>query len=370
MKLSPKLPMAALAALAVIAVVALAAGWLWLRQPPLPEGLIQANGRIEGDHYAVAGKIPGKIAELLAREGDRVAQGQVLLRLDDAQTRARVDQARQAAAAMEAQLKAAQTALAVSRKEVPLVVQTAEATVVLARSQLATARASEEQAGRDASRFSRLVETGTVDRRRYEQMELAWQVARNQMISAQKEVERGEKQLAQARLGWERIQAKVDEVAAVAAQLKQGQAALAEAQSVQDDLTLRAPAAGVITQRLVDVGEVAAAGAPLLDIVNLDRLYLKVYVPENEIGKVRLGLPARIYTDAFPNEPLSATVRYIAARAEFTPKEVQTPDERVKLVYAVKLYLDANTQHRATPGLPADAVIRWKEDAPWARPRW
>ena len=88
------------------------------------------------------------------------------------------------------------------------------------------------------------------------------------------------------------------------------------------------------------------------------------------IGKVRLGLPARVYTDAFPDEPLSATVRYIAAQAQFTPKEVQTPDERVKLVYAVKLYLDANPQHRATPGLPADAVIRWKEGAPWARPRW
>ncbi|MEE4251422.1 MAG: biotin/lipoyl-binding protein [Alcanivoracaceae bacterium] len=148
----------------MIAIIGFIPGWLWLRQPPLPEGLIQANGRIEGDHYEVAGKIPGKVAELLAREGDNVTQGQVLLRLDDAQTRARVDQARQAAAAMEAQLKAAQTALAVSRKEVPLVVQTAESTVILARSQLATARASEEQAGRDASRFSRLVETGTVDR--------------------------------------------------------------------------------------------------------------------------------------------------------------------------------------------------------------
>jgi HlyD family secretion protein len=150
--------------LIMIAIIGFIPGWLWLRQPPLPEGLIQANGRIEGDHYEVAGKIPGKVAELLAREGDNVTQGQVLLRLDDAQTRARVDQARQAAAAMEAQLKAAQTALAVSRKEVPLVVQTAESTVILARSQLATARASEEQAGRDASRFSRLVETGTVDR--------------------------------------------------------------------------------------------------------------------------------------------------------------------------------------------------------------
>ena len=108
----------------------------------------------------------------------------------------------------------------------------------------------------------------------------------------------------------------------------------------------------------------------MFDIVDLDRLYLKVFIPANEIGKVRLGLPARIYTDAFPDEPLAATVRHIASQAQFTPKEVQTPDERVKLVYAVKLYLDANPQHRATPGLPADAVIRWKEDAPWARPRW
>jgi HlyD family secretion protein len=95
-----------------------------------------------------------------------------------------------------------------------------------------------------------------------------------------------------------------------------------------------------------------------------------VFVPETEIGRVRLGLPARIYTDAFPERPFPATVRYIASRAEFTPKEIQTPDERVKLVYAVKLYLDENPDHRLTPGLPADAVIRWKDDTPWQRPRW
>ncbi|MCK9989998.1 MAG: HlyD family secretion protein, partial [Rugosibacter sp.] len=154
------------------------------------------------------------------------------------------------------------------------------------------------------------------------------------------------------------------------AQQAQAEAALAEAQSVQDDLTIRAPAGGILTTRMVDVGEVIAPGAPLFDIVDLDRLYLQVYVPEKDIGKVRLGLPARIYTDAFPDEPLAATVRHIASQAQFTPKEVQTPDERVKLVYAVKLYLDANPQHRATPGLPADAVIRWQEGAPWARPRW
>jgi HlyD family secretion protein len=113
-----------------------------------------------------------------------------------------------------------------------------------------------------------------------------------------------------------------------------------------------------------------AAGTPLFDVVDLDRLYLKVFVPEAQIGKVRLGLPARIHTDAFPERSFAATVRFIASRAEFTPKEVQTPDERVKLVYAVKLSLEDNPEHRLTPGLPADAVIRWRDDVAWRAPRW
>jgi HlyD family secretion protein len=294
-------------AVALLAVMGLAAGWSLLRQPPLPAGLIQANGRIEGDHYAVAGKVPGKVVELLAREGDAIAQGQVLLRLDDRQIRARVEQAKQGLAAITPQL--------------------------------ATAQRAEEQARRDAARLRNLLAQGTSTRRETEHTQLAWAVAQGQLTTAR-------------------------------AQQAQAEAALAEAQSVQDDLTIRAPAGGILTTRMVDVGEVIAPGAPLFDIVDLDRLYLKVYVPEKDIGKVRLGLPARIYTDAFPDEPLAATVRYIASQAQFTPKEVQTPDERVKLVYAVKLYLDANPQHRATPGLPADAVIRWQEGAPWARPRW
>ena len=142
-----------------------------------------------------------------------------------------------------------------------------------------------------------------------------------------------------------------------------------ETESILADLTIRASADGTITTRMVDVGEVVATGTPLFEIVDLDRLYLKVYVPEVQIGKVRLGLPARIYTDAFPDQPFDATVRYIASKAEFTPKEVQTPDERVKLIYAVKLYLATNPDHKLTPGLPADAIIRWKDDVAWAKPR-
>lgn len=126
----------------------------------------------------------------------------------------------------------------------------------------------------------------------------------------------------------------------------------------------------MVLSRLREAGELVAAGTPIFDLVDLDKLYLKVYVPEKQIGQVRLGLPARVHSDAFPQQAFPATTRYIAAQAEFTPKEVQTPDERVKLTYAVKLYLDANPEHRLSPGVPADAVIRWKEGVPWQAPRW
>ena len=162
---------------------------------------------------------------------------------------------------------------------------------------------------------------------------------------------------------------KEEEVAALERQRDQAYAVLDEAESILKDLTITAPTSGTVTTRMVEGGEVVGAGAPLLELVDLDQLYLKVYVPEVQIGKVRLDLPARIYTDAFPDRPFEATVRYIASKAEFTPKEVQTPDERVKLIYAVKLYLKENPEHRLTPGLPADAMIRWKDDVAWVKPK-
>ncbi|MDD5269408.1 MAG: efflux RND transporter periplasmic adaptor subunit [Methylococcales bacterium] len=353
-----------------VLLVAVAAWWLWWREPPFPEGLVQANGRFEGDHYTVSGKWPGRVVELLAREGDLIQKGQVMVKLDDAQTLAKVNQAKSAVDVKKAELKAAQTSLSVFKKNVPLKIDTAKAELSHANAELASSFATEEQMLRDAERFRELLKRETVERRRSEQADLSWKVARAQHHTAQSARTRAEKQLAEARLGQNQIKAEEDNVNALSAKVTLAEAALAEEQSVLNDLVIRAPATGMITTRIVDNGEMVAAGSPLYDIVDLDKLYLKVYVPEKEIGKVRLGLPAQIYTDAFPDKPFPATIRYIASQAEFTPKEVQTPDERVKLVYAVKLYLNDNPGHKLTPGLPADAVIRWQEDTPWAKPRW
>lgn len=336
----------------------------------IPEGLIQANGRIEGDAVTVASKTAGKIADIAVREGDAVQAGQLLARLDDAQLRARVDQAAAAVAMLESQLASARVALDLLRKEVPLAVDSARAGVGRAQAALAKAEATERQERLDADRLRDMAAKGFASSQQNERAQLALDAAATESTSAREALVQSRKQLAQAELGEGRIRSKEAEFLALQAQLRQAQAALAEAESMLADLTIRAPVAGVVVARVREPGEVVAVGAPLLDLVDLDQLYLKVYVAEAQIGKLRLGLPARVYTDAFPDHPVEATVRTISSRAEFTPKEVQTPDERVKLVYAVKLYLNANPRHRLTPGLPADAVIRWKEGVPWAKPRW
>lgn len=342
----------------------------WSRRQGLPEGLLLANGRIEGDRVTVAGKFAGRIQTLLVHEGDWVDAGQPLVTLDDTQIGARVDQAREGLAAYEARIQATATALGVLRQEVPLSIEMAEADLARATGALQKAQAAEAQAERDARRFRELVSKGVVEARRSEEADLAWEAARSDLISAEASLIQARQKAADAQLGWERIAAKEDELKALQAQRDQARAVLAEAESVLADLTITAPSDGMITHRIVNLGEVVQAGSPLYELVDLDSLYLKVYVPEIQIGKLRLDLPARIYTDAFPEQPFPARVRYIASNAEFTPKEVQTPDERVKLVFAVKLYLDENPEHRLAPGMPADAVIQWDPETPWTEPQW
>jgi HlyD family secretion protein len=339
-------------------------------QPPLPEGLIQANGRIEADHITITTKFAGRVVELKAQEGDNVKAGQVVALLDDTQVRAKVEQARQNLAALQAQVESGQTALAVLQKEVPLQIAAAEADVARANAGIEQAMAGKSDAEIALKRLRRASQSEAATQYELERTELSVKVAEEEITSTRMKLKQAQTSLTSAKLGDERIAAKKEDLTSLRAQRDAAKAALAEAESVLADMTLRSPADGVVTTKTVNLGEVVPAGAPLYDLVDLNQLYLKVYVPEFEIGKLRLNLKARIYTDAYPDRPFDATVRYIASKAEFTPKEVQTPDERVKLVFAVKLYLDANPEHCLTPGMPADAVIRWKEQTPWARPRW
>ena len=336
----------------------------------LPDGLIQANGRIEGDTIIIASKQPGKVIAVHVHEGDEVTHDQVLVELDDRAIQARVAEAEAAKAAAAAQVEQCQAEYEVLCEEVPYSIDAATAAVTASEARLQQAQAAEQQANTERKRYWTLAESSSIGLETAERADLKWRQSQDAVTAARATLQQARDTLKDAQLGPTRITAKQAQTAAFEAAADAAQARLEEAQSVLADLTIRSPASGAVTMRLADLGEVVNAGTPLLEVVDLDRLYLKVFVPEVDIGKVRIGLPAQIYIDAFPDMPFAAEVKYIASRAEFTPKEIQTPDERVKLVYAVKLYLKGNPEHRLTPGLPADAVIRWQENTPWTKPRW
>jgi HlyD family secretion protein len=363
---SIKVGLAVAAGLALLGILASVA---WRLMAP-DSGLIQVSGRVESDKVTLASKVMGRVAAIRVREGSTTQLHQTMALLDDRTVQAQLAEARAAAEAAGSQVDSARAALDVLRREVPDAIATAEAGVAAAQANLRQAQSTEQQAGLDSARAQKLVQDHLIDTQTAQRLALAWKVAQEQMTGAGAEQQKAVQTLADARVGPLRIRAQEATIAALASAQKQAQAHADEIQSLLDELTIAAPLAATVTGRFVNIGEVVNVGTPLYELVDLDNLYLQVYVPEAQIGKVRLGLPARIHTDAFPGQAFPATVRYIASRAEFTPKEVQTPDERVKLVYEVRLYLDRNPQHRITPGLPCDAMIRWRDGAPWRLPRW
>lgn len=158
------------------------------------------------------------------------------------------------------------------------------------------------------------------------------------------------------------------EVDVQSAALKEARAELAEQQRYLDEMTIRAPTAGTVLVRTIERGEWVQPGTPLFTMVDLGQLYLKIYVPEPDIGKVVHDQPARVSVDAFPNRFFPARVSKIANEAEFTPKNVETREERVKLVFAVELALDENPGGVLKPGMPADAVVRLEDGPEWITP--
>jgi HlyD family secretion protein len=148
-----------------------------------------------------------------------------------------------------------------------------------------------------------------------------------------------------------------EQVAAARAQVAQAEATLAAMDAVLTDMTIEAPFAGVVTIRHREPGESVGAGAPVLTLMNPDDRWVRIYVREDRIGTVPLGAKATIRSDSFPGKTYEGEVTFIASEAEFTPKNVQTSEERVRLVYAVKVRVKGDEAQELKPGMPADVTL-------------
>jgi HlyD family secretion protein len=341
--------------------------WRTLHAPSVP-GILEASGRIEGRITTVSPKSLGRVVQILVDEGQAVDQDQVLAMLDDKAQRERIRGAEENLHSLEERLRSVETQLSVSVEQVPLQIAQAQDALNQAQSSLAAARASATQAARDAYRDADLLARGLVAAQQAETSALKADVSRESLKEAEANLARAQKGLAIARLGLQQLEAQRKDRDSLARQVRQAQAALAEQESYVSDFTIRSPLSGTVLTRNIELGEHVNVGDTLYTLVDLSRLYLKVYVPEPDIGKVALGQEARVYVDTYPGRPFPARVSKIYQQAEFTPKNVETKEERVKLVFPVELALVENPGGVLKPGMPADGLVRVQKDAPWPEP--
>lgn len=332
----------------VVAAVLAALAWQTFKPTGLGEGFAGGNGRIEATEVDVATKLPGRVAEILVDEGDFVKAGQVVAKMDTQVLQAQLAQA-------QAEVRQAQNARL-----------TAESLVAQRTSEKATAEAvvAQRQAELTAAqkRFTRT-----------EQL-----VKRNALPQQQLDDDRAVMQSAQAALAASRSQVVSAQagIAAARSQVIEAQSAIeaATASTVRlqadiDDSLLKAPRNGRVQYRVAQPGEVLAAGGKLLNMVDLADVYMTFFLPSGQAGKVELGQEVRLVIDAVPEYVIPAKVSYVASVAQFTPKTVETANEREKLMFRVKARLDPELLAKyityVKTGVPGMAYLRLDPQVQW-----
>lgn len=309
------------AAIASVAVCATAfVVWSQQEGASLPEGIVQANGRIEAERIDIATKFPGRIVEILTEEGAFVSRGDLLARLDDEQAQAEL---REAKANIEEESRRADHAAAVLRQH--------ESELTFAKQEL---RRSETLLNRDFATQE------VVDQRRSQVL-----AAEARVLAARAEIARTEAAIEGAVAHRDRLN------------------------SILRDHLLTAPRDGRVQYRLATEGEVLGSGGRVLTLLDLTDVYMTVFLPTTEAGRLTIGDEARIVLDAASDYVIPARVSFVAAEAQFTPKYVETEDERQKLMFRVKVKIDPDLlrkyQRVVKTGLPGLAYLRTSSNAVW-----
>lgn len=387
---------------------------------PTGSSALVGSGSIEAETVAITAELGGRVVELTVDEGDEVKAGQILVELDKselltqkmqleaalttAQTNlelvsalarpediavaeAKLAQSEVAADGAEQTWRQAQalvnnpTELEAKVNQARAVVVDAEYGVEMAQVNLKRADIQAEAAGRNQLNHEALVQN-EVAHYQLQAAQTGVKMAETMLEGAKRQVEHWEKMrslplqfvvqansaeaayhqteaavlMAEANLAAVEAGPTAEDIAVAQAQVSEAEAALDTIEVYLNKTTLTAPRGGLITKKLINPGELAAPGSVLLELSDISTVDLIVYIPETRIGEIQIGHPARVFVDAYGDEKFDGTVTFIAHQAEFTPRTVQTQEERVNLVFAVKITL-TNPDHRLKPGMPADAEI-------------
>ena len=303
-----------------------------LTKKSAPTGEVVLSGNIEAQESLVSFKVQGRIIELPIEEGQWVESGALLARLDDAdyKQKVRID---------EANVRVRQSNLALT------LAGTRQQEIKAAEQAMLDAQADLQQKKLDYDRAQRLLAEDAISAQDRDLSDTA--LKRSQATF----------QAAQQRYNEALEGSRKEDIAIAQANLKQANANLGLSRVNLDYTILRAPSAGVVTVRQAELGEVVAPGTPVVTLADLDHIWLRAYIAETDLGRIRWGQDAVITTDTYPGKQYHGRVSFIASEAEFTPKSVQTYKERVSLVYRIKIDID-NSNHELKAGMPADAHIK------------
>jgi len=293
---------------------------------------IEASGTLEATEADLGFQVPGRIDSIMVQEGDRVELGQRLAVLDRRELVARRDAASAMAAAQRARLAE------LERGFRPEEIAQAEVSLTSAEHRLSDAE-------RDRLRTRNLFEGGAVSQQALDNQETAYNLARA-------ERDRLQQQVRLLKSG-----SRPEQIAAQRAILAQAEATLVQTDATLAQAVVVAPFVGSVTRRQREPGEVISAGLPVVSLANLGDRWVRIYVREDEVGRVRIGEKAAITVDAFPGKSYTGEVVFISQEAEFTPRNVQTKEERVKLVYRVKVRVVGDSAQDLKAGLPADVRL-------------
>lgn len=363
--------------------------------PHVNGGHILVNGRIEGTEVSVGTKLPGRIRVVQVAEGQHVKTGQPIAELESDDVQASYDQAEANVARSkhalrsaeeevirsQEQLAKAKIALELTTKRTQLQIKQAEAAVEEAKAIVAQAKARLSMAKTAYDHAMKLREKDAVSDREFSDAEDNWVAHQAASAGAEQRLAQARKALELAEVRRSEIQMRRHDLAVMESTVRSAKAAvgIAQAQVTGSEALARmikiklretkifAPCNGVLVTRVVEPGEVVAAGATVGVVVDFDQLYLKGYLPTALIGQVKLNDPVRVFVDGFPDRHFDAKVTKINQQAEFTPKTVDTPEQRIRRVFGLELTVD-NADRRLKPGMPADGVIKVDSKAPWQTP--
>ncbi len=363
----------------------------------IDSGVLRASGTIEATKVDVSFQIGGRVAEVIADEGRPVRRGDTLARLDSSELKAHVQQISASIDAVNSQIRQqltnvefrrgiVESQIVQSKSETEASRMSLEKTrngsrpeeIGMAEALVNQAKADLDHRKNDFQRATTMFSGGIMSRQDYDAAQSAYLVAETTLAAARdrlalvkegsrpEDIGEAEARLksaqagtAVAEAGRKSVDVEVQALDSLRARVRELEAQLDAAKTQLTYTEIHAPLDAVVLTKNVESGEVINPATPVVTLANIDALWMNLYVPESQTGLIKLGQPVRVHVDSFPTEAFNGKITFVSSESEFTPKTIQTTEERIKLVYRVKVSLE-NTQQRLKPGMPADAEILLK----------